>query len=269
MPRWSLVAGLGLLCGACSVDTVLGSSLSDASLDAAQGSIAGRVPGAVLAYDFSAGSGDRVFDRAGVEPALDLIVAEPEQVRWGATGLRVVGPTLIAQPAEQDSGRVTEACRDSGAVTLEAWVTPGLAEQPPPGEQSPARIVGISLDPQLQNVQLGQLQQRYRGRVWTDCSGCGNNAFVVFTGEGSTREQPTHLVVTRGDDGQLRMFQDGSQTESRSLEGSLQVWDSSHRIALAGEHDAGRHWLGDYHWVALYCRALSSEEIGRNYDAGY
>jgi hypothetical protein len=44
-------------------------------------------------------------------------------------------------------------------------------------------------------------------------------------------------------------------------------------LALANEFGLGsdgndRHWLGDYHLVAMYCKALSADEVAQNYQAG-
>jgi 4-hydroxy-3-methylbut-2-enyl diphosphate reductase IspH len=39
-------------------------------------------------------------------------------------------------------------------------------------------------------------------------------------------------------------------------------------LHLANEENADRRWLGSVHLVAIYARALTPEEVARNFDAG-
>jgi hypothetical protein len=50
--------------------------------------------------------------------------------------------------------------------------------------------------------------------------------------------------------------------------GLITNWDNSFRLALANEMMGGLPWLGEYHLLAIYNRALSLGEIYQNYDAG-
>ena len=52
------------------------------------------------------------------------------------------------------------------------------------------------------------------------------------------------------------------------LTGTFSNWDANFHFGLANEFGADRGWLGEYHLVAIYNRALTSEEVSQNYEAG-
>jgi glycopeptide antibiotics resistance protein len=46
-------------------------------------------------------------------------------------------------------------------------------------------------------------------------------------------------------------------------------WDSQYRLQFGNETTMNRPWLGKMYLVALYRRALSADEVNKNFDAGY
>ncbi|MFP4173336.1 MAG: LamG-like jellyroll fold domain-containing protein [Candidatus Hydrogenedentota bacterium] len=119
-----------------------------------------HVDGLMARYAFDEGEGAVVHDGSGEEPGLDLHIGDMEAVSWLEDGLQVHDPTLIAtdRPAE----RFTEAVQDSGAFTLEAWITPTDTNQ-----TGPARIVTLSADHDTRNFTLGQTDNAYEMRFRT------------------------------------------------------------------------------------------------------
>jgi hypothetical protein len=52
------------------------------------------------------------------------------------------------------------------------------------------------------------------------------------------------------------------------LTDSFMDWRNDYRLLLANEEGAPRAWLGAYHLIAIYGRALTAAEIALNFRAG-
>jgi hypothetical protein len=67
------------------------------------------------------------------------------------------------------------------------------------------------------------------------------------------------VVCTRDASGVVRIYLDGVERASRAV---------GYRLALANELTGDRPWLGEFHLVAIYDRALSQAEVSQNFEAG-
>lgn len=110
--------------------------------------------GLLARYAFDEGEGTVVRDVSGLEPPLDLLIAEPDAAAWREDGLHVNGAALIA--TQEPAARLTEAVRETNAFTLEAWVTPAELVQ-----SGPARVITLSSDISSRNFTLG-----HSGTAW-------------------------------------------------------------------------------------------------------
>jgi hypothetical protein len=90
----------------------------------------------------------------------------------------------------------------------------------------------------------------------------------LCTPSGGAKAQLTHVVYTRTATGAEAFHLDGATAGSGSQPGDLSNWSSSHRLILGSVYGADRPWLGTYHLVAIYDRALTPAEITTNYKAG-
>ena len=61
----------------------------------------------------------------------------------------------------------------------------------------------------------------------------------------------------------------GRPSQRAKSPGDVSNWDEGFRLALGNELTGDRPWLGELHRVAVYAKALDSEEIGRSAKAGY
>ena len=104
----------------------------------------------VVAYTFHEGMGDVVHDVSGVEPALDLTVADPGNISWIADGGLSIDKETIAI-SEGPATKVIEACVASDAITVEVWHKPANEIQ-----GGPARMVTISIDSGNRNISFMQ-----------------------------------------------------------------------------------------------------------------
>ncbi|TVS14985.1 MAG: hypothetical protein EA424_17525 [Planctomycetaceae bacterium] len=78
----------------------------------------------------------------------------------------------------------------------------------------------------------------------------------------------THVAYTRNAGGDARLYVNAQEVARGKIGGDLSAWDANLRLALGDEFVGDRGWLGTYHGVALYNRALSGAEIAAHHAAG-
>lgn len=227
----------------------------------------GRVTaGLQLLYDFDEGSGDVVHDVSGMQPPIDLVIEEPQDVGWGPGSLALNSPTIVA--SQSAATRLADAVQSTDAITVEAWIQPQNLQQ-----EGPARIVTLSDGAYDRNFTLGQgrwneyPQDAYNMRLRstaTDLDGMP----LVSTGGGVAKLATQHVLYTRDASGAAKMYVDNVEQASGLIGGDLSNWDASFHLALGNEIGADRPWLGILHLVAVYDRALAPAEVQQNFLAG-
>ncbi len=211
-------------------------------------------------YDFQSDAGRLVRDRSGVGQALNLRIEEPRNVRRASGSLEVRKKTLIR--SEEPAAKIIQAVRRNGEISIEAWLTPASLDQ-----SGPARIVSISGNSSNRNVTLGQDGEQFDVRLRTGDT--SNNGLPSLSSpKKSLRPSLTHVVYTRDRRGQAKLFINGKPSAKRTISGKTANWAKAYRLALANEFSKDRPWLGTYHLVAIYGRALSLDEVTQNYEAG-
>jgi hypothetical protein len=233
-----------------------------------------RIPGRVTQdlaalYLFDEGSGAIVHDRSNSDPPLDLQIADADAARWlSGGGLALHRETVVASgaPARQ----IIEACRQSNELTIEVWIKPSSIEQ-----VGPARIVSVSIDPFHRNFTLahetaqpgtGHSQAFFVTRLRTTAA--DENGLPEFrTSPGVVETEMTHVVYTRQASGQAKIYVDGVHRANSEVLGDFSGWDDEYQFYLANEGTMDRPWLGEYHLVAIYNRAITEQEILQNYKA--
>ena len=222
---------------------------------------AGRVKTGLQAiYDFNSTDGPVVKDRSGVQPALDLRIADLKAVRRTKGSLEVRAKTVIR--SDKPSAKIFNAVRRSGAITIEAWIKPANTQQ-----DGPARVVTLSRDSTNRNFTLGQKKDRFEVRLRT--SGTSLNGIPALAGPAKTAKVAlTHVIYTRNPSGRARVFINGKLKAEQTVPGTISNWTGTFRLALANELSGDRSWLGTYFLVAIYSRALSAAEVAKNFTAG-
>ncbi len=222
----------------------------------------GRVTeGLQLLYTFDEGGGTVIRDRSGVGVPQDLLLENENAVAWVPDGGLVVNrPTIIssADPAT----KISNAAMVSNEISLEAWVKPANITQ-----DGPARIISLSEDFNHRNFQLAQTAEIYDVRLRTTET-TENGRPSLSTPFGSLTADLTHIVYTRAASGMARIYVGGESVVGRVVPGTFANWDQGYRLALADELVGSRTWLGGYHLIAAYSRALSADEIAQNFRVG-
>lgn len=218
------------------------------------------VEGLLALYGFTEGGGGVVHDLSGAEEPAHLRIPDATDVEWRATGLSLQRPALLSTAAPPS--RIVAACRASNELTVEAWLTPANTTQ-----DGPARIVTLSADTAQRNFTLGQDGPAYEVRLRT--TGTSDNGIpAVRTAGGTVSTERVHVVYTRSAEGVATVYLNGAPLLIERIPGDLANWSSDFRLALGNELTADRPWLGEYHLVALYGRALRAEEVALNFAAG-
>lgn len=216
--------------------------------------------GLVALYSFDADDGQIVRDTSGVDEPLDLRIETPGAIRWQDGHLIVHASAVIASP--RPARKIVEHVKASGEITIEAWIRPATERQ-----SGPARIVTLSADPSQRNWTLGQEESQYDVRLRTTATSANGTPSLTTTGKPATRAL-THVVFTRDRSHTARIYIGGRQETVRKVDGALENWSESFRLALANELSGDRPWLGELHRVAVYSRALGPAEVARNFRAG-
>lgn len=249
--------------------------------------------GIVALYLFQETSGD-VLDVSGVNPALHLYIDNNSAVQRDPGVLTIVSPTLIRSYNPAD--KIINACRSSEAFTMEAWIQntdqqPARATSEDSSEipKQPVRIVTLSTTTQIHNFLFGQFYldtDRYKGAVRTTLSESSDSQSAlnspITTPSGVLEiQQLQHVYFTRDSSGLGRIYVSDRfgrslkrSTESEGFGGSLTNWRNGMYLGLGNEIDyqisltnpvsnpgENRAWRGQFHLLAIYCRALSEQEI--------
>lgn len=216
--------------------------------------------GLQVLYTFEEGSGTTVRDVSGVGTPLNLNISG-SGVGWiSGGGLSVNSPALVASAGS--ATKVIAASRATDEITIEAWVKPANLAQ-----DGPARIVTLSVDTLNRNFTLGQDDNTYDVRLRTTATDDNGKPSLASPG-GSLTTGLTHVVYTRDASGVARIYVNSVERARRTVGGDFSNWNAGYRLALANELTQDRPWLGDFHLIAIFNRALTPAEVSQNFGAG-
>ncbi len=219
------------------------------------------IQGPLALYTFAEGAGNVVRDVSGVGEPLDLLIGEETAVTWLPDGgLLLQAPTILA--TEQAAAKLNSAIPANNELTLAVWLKPASVDQ-----DGPARIVSLSFDPFYRNLTLGQEFGAYDVRLRSSATS-ENGVPSLITADNVVTTDLVHLVYTRDASGQATLYQNGEVAAAGQIGGDLAGWDASYRLALGNEFSLDRPWLGEYHRLALYGRALTAAEVAEQFQAG-
>ena len=212
-------------------------------------------------YTFEEGIGTMVLDVSGVDPPLDLVVRDEAAVDWiPGGGLSITSSTIISSTVT--ATKIISACKSSDEISIEAWVRPANTTQ---GPHSPARIVTLSGGASVRDFTLGQKASTYDVRLRTTATDENGNPSLTA---GTVTTELSHVVYTRDRFGVARLYVNTVEVGSRYIGGDFSNWNEGFYFGLANEFGGDdRTWLGEYHLVAIYNRALSQDEVFRNFEA--
>ncbi len=231
-----------------------------AGLPAAEPTASRVSSGLQVLYDFSDLDDGSIKDRSENEAPVDLKIVNSSSVWQTERGLSISGQALIR--SDLPPRRLTNAVRESGAVSVEVWMRPANLKQ-----SGPARIVTLSGNGSDRNFTLGQDGDRIEARLRTTETNT-NGIPSLRTKSKALKPELTHVVYTRGRSGGARIYVNGILNSTASIIGELSNWDDNHPLGLANELSSDRPWQGTFRLVALYSRELQPDEVIQNFRAG-
>lgn len=214
----------------------------------------------LLWYDFADVEQNRLRDLSEYGSRIDVKIDRPKSVQLGNGSLKIERDTILN--ALEHSEVVSAAIKRSGELTIDLWITPADLKL-----KGPARILTISKNSSERNLTVGQDQDRFEVRLRTTKTS-GNGIPALSSNKKSVKKEKTHLVYTRSRDGSARLFVNGKLNQVERIAGDLSNWNPSFQLALGNELTKDRPWLGTYHRVAIYNKAMTGGQVMASYRAG-
>ncbi len=217
--------------------------------------------GLQVLYTFEEGEGDTIGDVSGVGDPLDVTIADTSAVTWDSGALVFdTSSTSTIATSDGPASKIIVACKESNELTLEAWMA---AESARPGPTAP--VVTVSQDEDWRNFMLAQTGVAWDVRVRMADT---NEAGSPGTSSPTASTQVTHVVYTLDSDGQVMIYTDNVGRGPVSRGGDLSGWADDYALALANAMTEDAPWAGALHLVAVYCAALTAEEVEGNFLVG-
>ncbi|MEM6293954.1 MAG: LamG domain-containing protein [Myxococcota bacterium] len=244
------------------------SSTTDASTT---GQPIGRVEdGLTVLYQLQAGSTGLVPDSSSSSPPVDLEL-QGSGYAFTPTGLAFEGDASTIARSSGSLSKLNFECSASNALTLESWITPGPTDVP-----GPARILTYSRDSGARNFSLllGQdidgSKQGWKARLRTSVTSQNGTPDLDYL-EAPRPGEARHFVFVHEDDGDEHLYLDGVEVATGTRASSFSTWatDGTMSLAIGNELSLDRALEAEVHLVAIYCRALTADEVLQNTDAGF
>ena len=222
-----------------------------------------------MLYTFEEGSGNTIRDVSGIGEPLTLVAADGSTIDWKGSSGGLMLTSANRLQSEGPATKLIETAKASNEITVEAWI-----KSPDESPAMLAPLVTLSSGPGERNFTLGQYKDIYHARVQTsDTKHDGSDQPLVYVG--AFPNKLVHLVYTRtfesrNDSGEARFFIDGKEVCQHRVNGDFSTWNDDFALTL-GNHSGGdktHTWMGTFHLVAIYNRALTPIEVLRNFDFG-
>jgi hypothetical protein len=209
--------------------------------------------GLVALYRFDEADGSVVRDHSGGIAPFDLEIADVAATTRVPGGLRLDSPTVLTSR----SGSLLAPIVASGELTAEFWV------QSVDADQLDSVLAEFSSTGGAADLRVVQAARAYALSIRT-----GSSTESSLLSSSGDPESLTHLVFTRAADGSTRAFVNGVEVAVGVAAGNFGSWAADASLRLGSRADGTGPWRGIYYTVALYDRALRSDEVFRNFTTG-
>ena len=244
----------------------------------------GRVSdGLVALYTFKEGSGSVISDVSGVESPLNIDIKNNNnnEATWIDGGGPTIKPTNYKRfEASTDAqivtsgpaAKITSASKASNKITFEAWVKLATLEQ-----AGPERIVTISNDAGNRNISFCYQSDHWYIRMRTTSTSNNGLPCARQQDKSLATTEITHFLYTFDETGP-KIYLNGKKVaisivnkegSHQTISGTLSNWNDSYTLGLGNEFNNPRAWWGDLYLIAFYDRALTADEVAKNFAAKY
>lgn len=218
-----------------------------------------------MLYDFEEGTGNRIYDQANTAASLDLVIQNPANVRWTNGGLSLDWPTQLV--SEQAATQLVNTLQYTRQMTFEAWVTDQNSSS-----GSINTLISLSDNGTLagHDVSIRSNGYKYSANIRTTIYG-ENLMTPVQSEANSVNSNLTHVVFSCSiviGNRHCQIYLNGAPSgDMVKVKGNPNKWEDF-ALVLGGLSSGNNAWLGEFHLVAVYSKALSAEEVLQNFTAG-
>jgi hypothetical protein len=191
------------------------------------------------------------------------IGVEEDNVNWltGTNGIEflTVGSIRSFSPAD----RLYSDLVSGTGFTLEVWVSTRNNQR-----DGLASIVSYAANPSLTNFTLGQKRESLVIKLRSTETDSNRRITELEVPHVFNKLGDQHILMTY-DFTERRVYVNGkARARAQGAGGRFTNWDPSYYLSLGNEVTGNRPWHGKLFLVAIYNRALSEEEVWKNYMAG-
>ncbi len=225
----------------------------------------------IVRYDFNEAAGaTTIRDVSGFLPAADLTLAQGA-ITLSGTSLRTTNDAALVDlsPTNLAGQRITDACKLSNALTVEAWINPD-------DNTVTSRFISLNSDSSLDINNFFMLNSN--GRVQgTTRIGLAPQFGIGINDNNGVAVQTKQFVAMRYGNGvfTLDVIRNNAITLHRTLTapGNFDAWSNQFKlVVLNGSRYADnrdtRPFAGEIYSIAVYCRALSDDEVAKDASLG-
>lgn len=210
--------------------------------------------GLIAVYEFD--DTPTVQERRGKLAQLDLHTCGGTVKRLEGGGMELIGPGHLR--TDGNASGLVEHLKGRSRLSVEVCLEVSNTSQ-----VGPARIVSLSADPGRRDFTLGQAGDKLVFRLRTTCT--SENGMPELTTKGGTLAGGRVHAVATFDGVHRRIFVNGRLAAEMPTDGDFSSWEAF-PLLIGNEGTGDRPWAGRLYLVAIYDRALSPEEIARNFE---
>lgn len=225
--------------------------------------------GLIAYYNFSFSPEYVVYDLSGYDNPLDLRILQPNAVKWNENNrLEILSGTAIV--SNTTANKVISEIKRTREITMECWIRP--AE---PNLSLNSRVIslaindseiGFILDQQYNNLQ-DEKSLNYSVRLQTESTTKSGYPEIAQL-SGITYLNMQHVVYIRDSLGNEKLYVNSEKVSEGFRPSDFSTWNNNFFLRLGNENDLTHPWKGTFYSLAIYNKALSVNEINKNYALG-
>jgi hypothetical protein len=225
--------------------------------------------GLIAYYNFGYDPAYIIHDLSGYGTPLNLRILQPNAVRWNDYNrLEVLSGTSLVSTTP--ANKITSAIGKTGEITMECWIRPLE-----PDIISSSRVVSLGVNDAEIGIVLDQdfientAEKAINYSVRMQTGSTSESGYPAISPEHRiTYLNLQHIVYVRDTLGKEIIYVNGQKAALGFRPSNLNTWNSNSYLRLGNETDLNRPWKGTFYSLAIFDKALTREEITKNFALG-
>jgi hypothetical protein len=222
--------------------------------------------GLIAYYNFIFDPDFIIHDISGVDPPLDLISINPNNIEWTTDNkLKVINNTIITSP--EPALKIVNACKETNEISIECWVKSSIQSL-----FNNSKIISLSSGNDDLGFCIGQInyqsfdKQAYNYFVQLNTESTSTSGLPYLKGNDNLEYVSMHQIVyVRDSLGNELIYLDGEKIAEGFRPMDFSPWTNQYYLNLANERNMEVPWFGTYYLVAIYNQALDKKTIRKYY----